>query len=78
MTQATTTRGTIRRRSLIRGIGATTLAVGLAPLWAPRVLAQTIETGSAELTVLSDGRLSFSLELCFPEAPQDELKKILA
>ena len=78
MTQATTTRGTIGRRSLIRGIGATTLAASFAPLWTPRVLAQTIDTGSAQLTVLSDGRLSLSLAFSFPEAPQDELKKILA
>lgn len=42
-----------------------------------RAFAQTLSTGSAELTVVSDGTLMLPMGFVFPEAPQEELTRLL-
>lgn len=42
-----------------------------------KALSQILSTGSAELTLLRDGSLSLPLSFFFPDAPQDELRRIL-
>lgn len=65
------------RRELLKGGAA--LAATTAMMAGPRVaFAQTIETGSAELIVVSDGSLMLPMGFVFPDAPQAELAKLLA
>lgn len=67
-------RSRLTRRSVVGGLGA----AAFAPLLPRRVSAQTIDTGTASLTVLSDGSLALPLAFSFPDASPDEVKKILA
>lgn len=65
------------RRELLKGGAA--LAATTAMMAGPRAaFAQTIETGSAELIVVSDGSLMLPMGFVFPDAPQAELAKLLA
>lgn len=67
----------LKRRSVLVGLAATAVSAGLLPGAVGRVRAQTIATGSADITVVSDGSLTLPLGLVFPDAPQEELKKLL-
>ncbi|MCG8272611.1 MBL fold metallo-hydrolase [Aquamicrobium sp. NLF2-7] len=57
--------------------GAAALLGGTVAFPFARAFAQTLSTGSAELTVVSDGMMTLPLGLIFPDAPQEELVKLL-
>ena len=68
----------IDRRRFIAGT-ATALTMAAGGLAAPRIArAQTLTTGAAEVTVLSDGHLTLPMGFAFPDVPQDELVALLA
>lgn len=66
----------VDRRTFLAGSGAVLGGLVAAPFTA--AFAQTLSTESAELTVVSDGMMTLPLGLVFPDAPQDELVKLLA
>lgn len=57
--------------------GSAALLGGLVAFPFARAVAQTLSTGSAELTVVSDGMMTLPLGFVFPDAPQEELVKLL-
>ncbi len=65
----------IDRRSFT--LGGLALAGAAALPGTRRTFAQTLSTGSAELTVVSDGTLMLPMGFVFPEAPQEELARLL-
>lgn len=68
----------IGRRSMIIGLGAAGLLAGFMPGGLRQARAQTVSTGSADLTVVSDGSLTLPMGVVFPDVPQDELARLLA
>ena len=58
-------------------LGALALAGASTLPCTRRAFAQTLSTGSAELTVVSDGTLMLPMGFVFPEAPQEELTRLL-
>ncbi|WP_054309587.1 MBL fold metallo-hydrolase [Mesorhizobium sp. 1M-11] len=69
--------GALSRRGFLGGASAMAGAVLLTPAGIRVASSQTLTTGNAELTVISDGALSLPLSFVFPDAPQEELHKIL-
>lgn len=69
--------GAIRRRSFLTGLGAATFGAGLFSLPAKLAFAKTMSTGSADVTIVSDGSLLLPLQSAFPDAPPDELAALL-
>lgn len=67
----------LKRRNVLVGLAATALSAGLLPGVVGRARAQTIATGSADITVVSDGSLTLPLGFVFPDVPQEELQKLL-
>ncbi len=69
--------GKFNRRTFVKLAGAT-LGGALLPLSGMRMAwSQALSTGSAELTLLHDGSISLPLSFFFPDAPQDELHRML-
>lgn len=65
------------RRKLLKGSLA--LAALSASAGFPRIArSQALSTGTAELTVVSDGNLTLPMGFVFPDAPQEELEALLA
>lgn len=67
----------LKRRSVLAGMAATAVSAGLLPGSVGSARAQTIETGSAKISVVSDGSLTLPLGFVFPDAPQQDLEKLL-
>lgn len=67
--------GLLSRRTFLAGTAAALGGAAFAPVRTAR--AQTLSTGSAELTVVSDGMMTLPLNFTFPDAPQDELVRLL-
>lgn len=61
------------RRTVLKALAG----AALVPILIRRASAQTLSTGTAELTVVSDGGMTLPLNMVFPDAPQDELRAIL-
>lgn len=69
-------KGAVNRRAVLAG--AAFLATGLPMFRGSPARAQTVSTGAAEITVLSDGALNLPLGFVFPDAPKEELDRLLA
>ena len=67
--------GGVSRRTFLGGTAAAFGGALFAPI--STAWSQTLSTGSAELTVVSDGMMTLPLGFVFPDAPQDELVKLL-
>lgn len=67
--------GLLSRRTFLAGTAVVLGGAAFAPVRTAR--AQTLSTGSAELTVVSDGMMTLPLNFTFPDAPQDELVRLL-
>lgn len=66
------------RRGFLGGASALAGTFILTPASLRAAWSQTLTTGSAELTVISDGTLTLPLGFVFPDAPQEELRTVLA
>lgn len=68
----------LNRRRFIAGSGVALGSAWLMSLGTRAAWSQALTTGNAEVTVISDGALSLPLGFVFPDAPQDELRQLLA
>ncbi len=67
------------RRRFLAATGSSALLALAAGLAVPRAArAQTLSTGAAEITVVSDGHLVLPMGFAFPDVPQEDLAKLLA
>lgn len=66
----------MNRRSLLGGAAALAGAA-FVPGAIPTARSQTLTTGTAELTIISDGGLTLPAATTFPDVPQDELRELL-
>lgn len=66
------------RRTLLKGMGLAALSTALPPFLVGAARAQTLSTGTAEITVVSDGALNLPMGFAFPDAPKEELDRLLS
>jgi glyoxylase-like metal-dependent hydrolase (beta-lactamase superfamily II) len=66
------------RRTILKAGAGSAAALALSGAFMPARAISRMSVGDGELVVVSDGKLSLPVSFLFPEAPQEELERLLA